>query len=333
MLKVFHLVPYDAVGGVEVAAKSIVDGRYGELFFSRLYVADRTRGENENQPVVYFRALRRILSLKPDLLIASLWRSCVILIFFKILCPRSRTVTFLHSACTVHWPDFIVNYFSMWLSDEIWADSQTTLAARVPKRWQRKGRVISFLVDRVPSYSKKSPSPHFVYWGRLNAMKGLGRAIEVFSHIQNHYPHASLSIIGPDDGMKSTLENKIRGAGVANVEFLGSMERVDIFAYSQRCSFYLQTSLDEGMAMSVVEAMQLGLIPVVTPVGEISRYCQDGHNAVLVEDDMNAVATVLRLLDDPEDYLRLSKNAVATWQDKPVYRDDVLEACRHVLAS
>ena len=37
-------------------------------------------------------------------------------------------------------------------------------------------------------------------------------------------------------------------------------------------SFYLQTSKFEGFAMSVVESMMMGLVPVVTPVGEIGRY-------------------------------------------------------------
>jgi glycosyltransferase involved in cell wall biosynthesis len=332
MFKVIHLVPYDAIGGVEVAAKSIDDGAHGEIFFSCLYLADKHNAETENQIGVYFRALRRLFSMKPDLVIASLWRSCVILIIYKLLRPQTRVVTFLHSACSVHWIDFAFNYLSMCLSDEIWADSHTTLSARVPERWRRKGKIISFLVDRESSELRRSLGGHFVFWGRLHAMKGLGRAIGILGQVQNYFPSVSFTIIGPDDGQRKNLEELICGAGIKNVEFFGSMARADIFAYSQRYSFYLQTSVDEGMAMSVVEAMQLGLVPVVTPVGEISRYCRDGHNAVLVEDDMTAVASILRLLDDPEEYLRLSKNAVQTWQEKPLYRDDVLEACRHVLA-
>lgn len=331
-MRAVHLVPYDAVGGVEVAARSIADGTYDDLTFSRLYLADKQRNESENQPGVYFRALGRLLRLKPDLVIASLWRCCAVLVFYKLFRPRVRAVTFLHSACTVHWLDFILNYFSMCLSSEIWADSLSTLNARVPGRWHRKARVISFLVDRVSPVQRMTPKPRFVFWGRLHSMKGLHRALAFFHEVQEAFPAASFSIIGPDDGELAFLRQLIVERGIQNVDFPGSMDREGIFAFANNGSFYLQTSLDEGMAMSVVEAMQLGLVPVVTPVGEIPRYCQDGHNAVLVHDDEGAVRSVLRLLDDPEEYQRLSRNAIQTWQDNPLYRDDVLEACRHVLA-
>jgi len=331
-VRAVHLVPYDAIGGVEVAAKSIPDGKYGELTFSRLYLADKSKNETENQPSVYLRSLCLLFKGKADLVIASLWRCCVVLIVFKLFRPRTKAVTFLHLAHSVHFADFLFNQLAMMVSDEIWADSQTTLNARVPKRFKSKAKVISFLVERSDRATPGKPLPNFVFWGRLHSQKGIDRAVRLFSNLQNSLPAAKFSVIGPDGGEFAALERQIRDTGVKHVEFLGSMDRTDIFAYSQRCSFYLQTSLDEGMAMSVVEAMQLGLVPVVTPVGEISRYCQDGHNAVLVEDDMQAVASVLGLLEDPEEYLRLSTNAVATWQNKPLYRDDVLEACRHVLA-
>ena len=330
-LKVVHLVPYDAVGGVEIAARSIVDGAYGELTFSKLYLADKEKGQSENHPACYFRALSGLFLSKPDLVIGSLWRSCVVLVLFKILCPRTKTVAFLHSAVTVHWLDTFLNYLAMWASDEIWSDSHTTLMARIPEKWRHKGRIISFLVDRIPAKHMLSASPDFIFWGRLHSMKGLDRSLRVFSIIQETCPEARFCIVGPDDGQQASLQALIKHNGIKGVDFLGSMDRVDIFKFAQTSSFYLQTSLDEGMAMSVVEAMQQGLVPVVTPVGEIARYCRDGENAVLVHDDAEAVRSVLQLLDDAEAYRKLSHNAVQTWQDKPLYRDDVLEACRHVL--
>ena len=48
------------------------------------------------------------------------------------------------------------------------------------------------------------------------------------------------------------------------------------------------------MAFSVVEAMQLGLVPVVTAVGEIRAYCHNGQNAVRIETDEQAVEDVLQ---------------------------------------
>jgi glycosyltransferase involved in cell wall biosynthesis len=81
------------------------------------------------------------------------------------------------------------------------------------------------------------------------------------------------------------------------------------------------------MAMSVVEAMQLGLVPVVTPVGEIPRYCLNGLNSIIVSDDERAVEDVLLALNKAETFQSLRRNAIATWDEIPVYKDSVIEAC------
>jgi glycosyltransferase involved in cell wall biosynthesis len=82
----------------------------------------------------------------------------------------------------------------------------------------------------------------------------------------------------------------------------------------------------EGMAMSVVEAMQLGLVPIVTPVGEPARYCRNMENAVIFSDFDQAVDEVCRLIDEPELYAKVSRAAVATWTDAPIYADDFVAA-------
>jgi glycosyltransferase involved in cell wall biosynthesis len=88
------------------------------------------------------------------------------------------------------------------------------------------------------------------------------------------------------------------------------------------------------MAMSVVEAMQLGLVPVVAPVGEIPCYCRDGQTALFMAPDEDAAAVAARidaLLDTPDRVERMARAAHDVWAVRPLYRDDVLTACRAVL--
>lgn len=85
------------------------------------------------------------------------------------------------------------------------------------------------------------------------------------------------------------------------------------------------------MAMSVMEAMTLGLVPVVTPVGEIAHYAQAAKNAVVVHDDAAAAAEVLALLDDPDRFGRLSGAARATWSEQRLYHEDFTAACTRLL--
>src|SRR5690606_5104555 len=138
------------------------------------------------------------------------------------------------------------------------------------------------------------PDPRFIFWGRLAAQKNLPRAIGLFHRIWKNRPQARFTIIGPDSGALAELQGSCDALGLGSaVYFAGAMDFSNILDQARVHAFYLQTSSYEGMAMSVVEAMQLGLVPVVTPVGEIGRYCRGGVNAVLVDDDEEAAAIIM----------------------------------------
>ena len=115
--------------------------------------------------------------------------------------------------------------------------------------------------------------------------------------------------------------------------FKGQVTFDEIICYACQASFYLQTSVLEGFAMSVVESMQLGLVPVVTPVGEIGFYCINGKNAVIVDSDKQAAEDVLSLLASNDHYQSLRTMAIATWKDHVLYQDSVLNACKDIVES
>jgi glycosyltransferase involved in cell wall biosynthesis len=175
-------------------------------------------------------------------------------------------------------------------------------------------------------------APVFIFWGRIHAQKGLKRALKIFLGIVEVRPDARFIVIGPDCGDLSCFSSIVRQLGIeSNVSFEGALEFSEIRKRAEQASFYLQTSELEGMAMSVVEAMQLGLVPVVTPVGEIKHYACHKKNALVVLDDRTAVYDVLEMLSEPARYLTCRQNAIATWATKPLYRDDVLRACIEAL--
>ncbi len=342
MKRIVQLIPYDAIGGVEVAAKSIHAGDHNGsdsgLRFERQYLVNRSgaacgpadyHGPNRSlyNPRPYLHAFWRLLRKPPDLLVASLWRSALVLILLKLARPKQKTVLFLHNAHHGHWLDLIANQIAMRLADGIWADSAMTLNQRVSPNLQHKGQVISFLLESRSLPEISEPTPEFIFWGRLSPQKGLERALKIFSEILPLAPDAHFKIIGPNGGVENELKARVEQLGIAeSVSFTGAKSQVDIHTIASRASFYLQTSIREGMAMSVVEAMQIGLVSVVTPVGEIARYCVDGKNAVLVQEDATAVDAVMGLLSDTDRYKRMSYAATEYWQEKPLYRDDFLAA-------
>ena len=336
--KIIHLIPYDSIGGVEIATRSLSTGSHGELEFERNYLVKTPDSKIEvgeyhgpsislNNPHAYWHALWRLFRKPPDLLVASLWRSALVLVLLKLARPKQKTVMFLHAAHDVHWLDCSVKKIAMRLVDGIWADSTATLNHSVSPNLQHKSRVISFLLESRSLPEISDPTPEFIFWGRLSPLKRLERALSIFSEISRLAPDAHFKIIGPNGGVKNDLKARAKQLGIAeSVSFIGAKSQADINTIASSASFYLQTSIHEGMAMSVVEAMQIGLVPIVTPVGEIARYCVDGRNAVWVQEDATAVDTVIGLLSDTEKYKRVSYAAAEYWQGKPLYRDDFLAA-------
>lgn len=335
---IVHLIPYDGIGGVEAAARTTLNGNYYELFNFR--VDTIFPSEQSDSRVGYFSPSHfisiviNLLKSKPDVLIVSLWRAYLVGIIIKMLRKKTKLVVFLHLPSDVHWIDFLVTRVAARLSSKIWADSTETLVHRLPRLPAEKCRVISFVTDHVLPIANLGPvKPLFIFWGRIHRQKNLARAVRLFAEIHSRVPGAEFCVIGPDGGDLSSLKKLISELDLdAAIKIFGPMTFCEIRRHAASASFYLQTSTDEGMAMSVVEAMQLGLLPVVTPVGEIPRYTCAGKNAVVVRDDSAAVAEVLALLKNDDRYQAMRKIAISTWSGKALYKEDVFEAGRELLS-
>jgi glycosyltransferase involved in cell wall biosynthesis len=336
MSTVIHLIPYLAIGGVERAAQSMIGSVHDRFSFSVMTMippgAVISRFTLWN-PLVYFTALHTLLRVRPNVLIVSLWRSYAVGVMVKLLRPRTRLVVFLHFPLHVHLLDAFLTRLAAFLATQVWADSQQTLEQRLPRLHPLKVRVISFVTERIAPVTFGSlVRPSFIFWGRIHPQKGLSRAVRIFAGVIARRPDARFVIIGPDGGDLEAVKQQVVEMDLNQaVFFRGSLDFSDICQESVAANFYLQTSELEGMAMSVVEAMQLGLVPIVTPVGEIAHYARKNENALLVVDDSQAVSEVLELLRDSPRYSFLRANAIARWEHQPLYKDDVSQACSEIL--
>ena len=329
-----HILPEDGLGGVEVAARrsalaapdvvtvAALGGaapparerivRFGERSPLSPVAAWRAGGAARGFPVAAF----------------SLWKSILAMLACAIRSPGTRRVLFLHSDRRVHLADSLATALAVPLSHEIWADSRTSIEG-LPAARRRKTVVISFLTRRFAGLRRTSPRPRFIFWGRLTPLKRIDRAIDLFARIAEARPDASLLLIGPDDGCEVALKAQVAALGLEDkVTFAGPMDHDAIAAVAPEHDFFIQLSKQEGAAMSLIEAMQLGLAPVVTPVGEMPRYVSHMERGVIYETEAQAAADVLRLLEEPELFARISGEAIDHWAGRRLYEEDVVAAAR-----
>jgi glycosyltransferase involved in cell wall biosynthesis len=342
MYKVIHLLPYDGIGGAEAAARSMRDLHHEAIDFRLRFLFPNVRNGTSRigtfNPFAYLSSIRRVIKDEPELLIVSLWRACAAGILVKLFRPSTRLVVLIHNSVDAHTLDYLFTRWAMALSHAIWSDSAASIRMRFARQPKTAVTVIPFLTQHLsPARDIEEalqPNPTFIFWGRLAAQKNLGKAISIFHQIWHSHRDARFTVIGPDSGELDGLKAECAAKGIGSVvHFAGALTFDAICKQAQDHSFYLQTSNYEGMAMSVVESMQLGLVPIVSPVGEVGSYCNDQYNSILVDEVEQAVTDITHLLNDAAAFATLRRNAILTWQGKPLYRDAMITESLRLLGT
>lgn len=335
-LKIAHLIPYDDIGGVEIAASSMPSGRYPRFEFQRDFIFPDThssaaRGSTFN-PIPFLGSIRKYLDSDVDILVVSLWRALLVGLCVKMLRPGLKLVVFIHNSRDAHLVDYCVTRVAVRFADKVWSDSEASWKNRLSPTFLPRPRTISFMARRINPLPDALLAPEFVFWGRLSRQKDLPRALNVFAGVFRRYQNSRYHIIGPDGGQLDEIKDLCRNLGVSDaVIFYGPQDIAGIQRIASSKCFYLQTSVYEGMAMSVVEAMQMGLVPVVTPVGEIRTYCRHNQNSILVHDDEQAVSDIVRLIESEDNFSALKAAAIAHWANAKLYCESFVEASNELV--
>ncbi len=339
-LRVVHIIPRDGHGGVETAARSMAWRDDLDCDFHLLFIAgatllpDNPRVEapgprSTANPLGHLAVLRRCLALDPDVVIVSLWRSVPLLLALRLLRPSLKLVMTVNSGRSFHSVDGLMFRLGSRIADEMWSDSRSALAARGVTA---PSRVISFVAGRLApraAEDRSPPRPHFVSWARLDANKRFDVAIDLIGRMVARGLDARFDVYGPDGGELRALQNQAAAQNIADrVHFHGAIDRDDLARLTADADFFLLASRFEGMAMACVEAMQLGLVPVVTPAGEMAHYVDPGITGLRIDPDRlgQTAEDIAALIADPARYAALRHAAIERWRGAPLYADDVCAA-------
>ncbi|UNT56542.1 MULTISPECIES: glycosyltransferase family 4 protein [Lysinibacillus] len=94
-----------------------------------------------------------------------------------------------------------------------------------------------------------------------------------------------LQLIG-DGSLRPALEHFVEQNGLSNrVTFLGN--QLDVHSYLEKCHLFVLLSDWEGLPISIIEAMRVGLPIIATNVGGVKELIIDHDNGFLVERENN----------------------------------------------
>jgi glycosyltransferase involved in cell wall biosynthesis len=167
------------------------------------------------------------------------------------------------------------------------------------------------------------------YFGRISQRKGVDRSIKFCSLLKKEGVNFIFDIYG--DGPFELYREKIKKSGLENVvNIKDKLPLHRVSEYMNRYDFLLQLSNHEGMALAVVEAMSSGLVPIVTPVGEIKRYTRDGVNAIWLDANFDnnlpaLVEKIKEIINNPTNYHRISSSVAGTFINYKKYSESLIE--------
>jgi glycosyltransferase involved in cell wall biosynthesis len=170
---------------------------------------------------------------------------------------------------------------------------------------------------------------------RFHEVKGQDILIEAFKMLDE--PRPRIFFVGEAQGeWHDQIRSLVSGNGLDSaVSFLG--QRDDVMDVLQAMDILAAPSRWEGLGISIIEAMSLGLPVVASDVGGIPEVITHGENGLLFPTgDIKALAdSVNLLLGDPSLRERLSANAALTAKER-FSADAMIEATlityRHALS-
>jgi len=137
-------------------------------------------------------------------------------------------------------------------------------------------------------------APRVIWVGSLTDRKRPLMAIKAFLRVLPRFPRARLVIVGDgplSDAVRSAAERSSAGA----IEIAGF--RRSVMEMMDESDIYIQTSVAEGIAYTVMEAMAAGLPVIATDAGATREAVQHGETGLVCRrDDVEGLARSLDML-------------------------------------
>ena len=95
---------------------------------------------------------------------------------------------------------------------------------------------------------------------------------------------ATLTLVG-DGSEHEALMQMVNEMGLKNVIFTGRVDNSEIYRYLNQSDIFLSTPTVDNMPVSVLEAMNAGLLVISSRVGGVPYIIKNGNNGLLFDSD------------------------------------------------
>ena len=330
-----RLLPKLQAAGIEVEVHLLAfGGRPGVncAAFEKLGIPFRWQPWVEDTRAAVRNCLQLLEQSQPDIYVPG----CLLPAYHAAALVRRQgvhTVGILHSDDTFYWgvvDEFANGQTAGRLSALVTVSKflQTTVPALIDNQ-----SVLSRQIGYGVPLSDEVASPptsvfRLVYIGRLEEeQKRISDVARALCAVVNQNLAVEAWIVGEGSG-RPAVEQIIQAGGVdpQRVKLLGRVDVARIYSVLRDCHALVLLSDYEGLPVSVLEAMSVGVVPICLDLRSgIREAVQPGVNGLIVKDrQTDFYAAVQTLQGDPALWKKLSTNARATVREN--FSEDICAA-------
>ena len=175
-----------------------------------------------------------------------------------------------------------------------------------------KLRIIPFSTDSYGVNEHKNDSVKLGFIGRVShPRKGVLFIPKIFSSIRKKHKNVKLKYLGGGQDLKALKMMHFFDRLAHRVEFTGRFQIEDIPRLASDIDIFLMPSKSEGFGIALIEAMSMGIVPIVSRIEGVTDWIvEDGVSGFVVDrNEKSFVEKALYLIENPEERIAMAQQA------------------------
>ncbi len=144
--------------------------------------------------------------------------------------------------------------------------------------------------------------------------------LRAFQKTLTKLPEASLTLVG-DGSQHAALVQMVNDMELRNVTFTGRVDNQKIYHYLNLSDIFLSSPTVDNMPVSVLEAMNAGLLVISSCVGGVPYMIKDGETGLLFEND-NSDQLAKKMIEAVENQATVNDIIIRAHNEVKRYRWD-----------
>ena len=131
---------------------------------------------------------------------------------------------------------------------------------------------------------RETLKPNFICTRAHEPLYNIPCILQAFQKVLTELPEAALTLVG-DGSQHEALITMVQEMGLKNVIFTGKVDNSEIYKYLDQADIFLSAPTVDNMPVSVLEAMNAGLLVISSRVGGVPYMVEDNSTGLLFEND------------------------------------------------